>query len=338
MDQKEKLESLLDALLRYFEDFNAQTPYYETSADGKRYVPVIQGDNRSILAFWELLFCREIRALSIAPRSRSKSLNKDALGALRRNVINDKSKSIIQRNLIPHFSNSRGPEVMEAQKNHLLDIIERSIRAKYSKKTKDPRRPEDHFIWEYDLKKKEEITVYLYRLIDLLRESFEGEPASLLDKRYHWFYQMIAQAIEEGIEDDVSEERFFAILSAALVLSLNFVQNPGVNERIQEFLMRYLVPRENREGGGIKPQRREIKKNDDEQALYKSAIFVKRRFGRDVDKGLVEELETIIYALILEITKEVWSSYSLSQKVQVILDEYQEVMELDQELSRDIDR
>ena len=49
-------------------------------------------------------------------------------------------------------------------------------------------------------------------------------------------------------------------------------------------------------------------------------------------------METIIYALILQLTEEVWSKYSLSQKIQVILDEYQEVMELDETLNKELSR
>ena len=339
MNQESKIKSLLDALLRYFEDFNGEVPYFEPTKDGSRYVEVIHGDSRSILTFWELLFCQDINALSIAPRSRSKTLNKDALGALRRNVINDKSQAIIRRNYVPHFSSSRGSVVMEEQKKHLREMVEKSLQAKYSKKTRDPRRSEDHFVWTKDLKSREEVTVYLYQIIDLLREAFQREPSQILNEKYHWFYQLVQDAIEAGIEDDSSEERFFAVLAATLVLSLNFVQDEGVNERIQEFLLRYLAPKTQEEKKKLSfLQKTEREPSDDKQALYKSAIFVKRRFGRDLDQGLVEELETIIYALILQLTEEVWSKYSLSQKIQVILDEYQEVMELDETLNKELSR
>ena len=72
--------------------------------------------------------------------------------------------------------------------------------------------------------------------------------------------------------------------------------------------------------------------------LAKSAIFVNRRFGREMDQDLIDELETIIYALILQLTEEIWTQYTLSQKIQTILEEYQEVMELDEMLSKDLSR
>ena len=122
MNQESKIKSLLDALLRYFEDFNGEVPYFEPTGDGSRYVEAIHGDSHSILTFWELLFCQDINALSIAPRSRNRTLNKDALGALRRNVINDKSQAIIRRNYIPNFSSSRGLTVMEGQKKHKVEM------------------------------------------------------------------------------------------------------------------------------------------------------------------------------------------------------------------------
>ena len=57
-----------------------------------------------------------------------------------------------------------------------------------------------------------------------------------------------------------------------------------------------------------------------------------------MDQDLVEELETIIYALIMEVTREIWSTYSLNQKIQVILEEYQEVTELDETLGMELGR
>ena len=53
---------------------------------------------------------------------------------------------------------------------------------------------------------------------------------------------------------------------------------------------------------------------------------------------MIDELETIIYALILQLTEEIWTQYTLSQKIQTILEEYQEVMELDEMLSKDLSR
>lgn len=337
MNQESKIKSLLDVLLRYFEDLNGEVPYYEQTKDESRYVEAIHGDSRSILTFWELLFCEEIVALSIAPRSRNRTLNKDALGALRRNVINDKSQAIVRRNYVPHLSNSRSPEVMEAQKKHLLEMVERSVRARYSKKTRDPRRPEDRFVWEKDLKSRKEVEVYLYQIIDILREAFQKEPSEILEEKYHWFYRMVQEAIDTGIQDDPSEERFFAILAATLVLSLNFVEDEGINKRIREFLTRYLAKKAPTEKVQ-EPSSGQTKESDDRKALYRSAILVKRRFGREVDQDLVEELETIIYALIMEVTREIWSTYSLNQKIQVILEEYQEVTELDETLGMELGR
>ena len=46
MNQESKIKSLLDALLRYFEDFNGEVPYFEPTKDGSRYVEVIHGDSR----------------------------------------------------------------------------------------------------------------------------------------------------------------------------------------------------------------------------------------------------------------------------------------------------
>lgn len=340
MNQESKIKSLLDALLRYFEDFNGEVPYFEPTGDGSRYVEAIHGDSHSILTFWELLFCQDINALSIAPRSRNRTLNKDALGALRRNVINDKSQAIIRRNYIPNFSSSRGLTVMEGQKKHLRNVVEMSIQAKYSKKTRDPRRTEDRFVWTKDLKSREEVVVYLYQLIDLLRETFQREPMRILNEKYQWFYQLVQEALDASIEDDSSEERFFAVLAAALVLSLNFVQDEGTNEKIREFLLRYLMPKTQKAPKKkFVSHKKEAARTDEERKLLaKSAIFVNRRFGREMDQDLIDELETIIYALILQLTEEIWTQYTLSQKIQTILEEYQEVMELDEMLSKDLSR
>ena len=57
MNQESKIKSLLDVLLRYFEDLHGEVPYYEKTKDESRYVEAIHGDSRSILTFWELLFC-----------------------------------------------------------------------------------------------------------------------------------------------------------------------------------------------------------------------------------------------------------------------------------------
>ena len=39
MNQESKIKSLLDALLRYFEDFNGEVPYFEPIKDGRISTP-----------------------------------------------------------------------------------------------------------------------------------------------------------------------------------------------------------------------------------------------------------------------------------------------------------
>ncbi len=238
-------QSLLNALLECFENLNIDFLVESTINGEDGYQRIINSD---VVTVWETYFCSAIVKLSKSPRRNEASPNPDALRAWRREVVNDKTKSTLLKKFIPTISSKNGHTYIDAQKEHIIHIMELAICAEESTWDID-RKSSDHVkcLYKKKLIKREHILPYIYSKFELLKESFESTPIRIMASRddLKWFSDTVANKIPE-IDNDENERKFAAILAAAMLLSLNIKdkkeisieESIKVDKKIEDYLYR----------------------------------------------------------------------------------------------------
>lgn len=336
-------KTLLQSLLDCFASSKTVIKYViERDSNGhKKYdLPL-----NNVVEWWRLLFSKNIVALSIAPRSHDKQLSKDALSAFVRYIVNDKNKSIVEKNLIPHFKGSHCHDLISGEVSHLGHTIDLGVRAAYSS-------------WDAysdtlpgeKLKESADVQIHYEDAVRFLMQLFCGAPYEILLARYSWFAECIntsTPAIEHYTTNQV-----LTIFACALILCLNITEVSEVNANIESYIKTVISFPENGENNdeGSTPhsnsektepqQRNESRSNQEGVGATSVDVTIRRaalkinlyeiQHGRKpldesaelIIRGIIDSIMADLYDDILSVSAQLWKQFNIEQKAQAILRAY----------------
>lgn len=299
----------------------------------------------NIVEWWKLLFSKNIVALSIAPRSHDKQLSKDALSAFVRYIINDKNKSIVEKNLIPHFKGPHCHDLISGEVSHLEHTIDLGVRAAYSS-------------WDAysdtlsgeKLKESADVQIHYEDAVRFLMQLFCGAPYEILLDRYSWFAECINTSSPEI--DHYSTNQILTIFACALILCLNITEVSEVNANIESYIKSVIslpengethdeesAPRSKNENIGSHQRRESQSKSEKSGSSSMDATILKAalkinlyeiKHGRTpldesaelIIKGIIDSIMADLYDDILSISAQLWNQFNIEQKAQAILKAY----------------
>lgn len=253
---------------------------------------------RDIVTLWEAFFCEEMVQISIAP-NKQKDVDHPSRAALskwKKGDVNNQLKNTILTNFIPQLSVGVGHYIIEAQKDHLVSIIERSECSKKSEWKPDCNG--DKYILKKDLKSRDSLITFIYQRFNQLRELFEDYPLHLIAKKHSWFYSVVEDRIPE-ISNDETEKIFASIFAAAMIMALNVRDKKSdesktsgipegltrkVDNNIENYLKLLLGETEKQGNKPIDDSKSKTKKED----VDKTASGLKRRISSDDVAFIVE--------------------------------------------------
>ena len=186
--------------------------------------------SHDIVTLWETYFCSEMVQISIAPNKKKDVMhpNRNALSNWRKGNVNSQTEKTILTNYIPQLSVNLGHYIINAQRDHLIALIEMSECSKKSEWKKDWNG--DKYLLEEDLKSRDSLVTFIYQRFNQLKESFEDRPLQLMEENYQWFQTIVEDRIPD-INSDETEKVFASIFSAALIMALNIHDNRGEETR-----------------------------------------------------------------------------------------------------------
>lgn len=253
---------------------------------------------RDIVTLWEAFFCAEMVQISIAP-NKQKDVDHPSRAALskwKKGDVNNQLKNTILTNFIPQLSVGVGHYIIDAQKDHLVSIIERSECSKKSEWKPDWNG--DKYILQKDLKSRDSLITFIYQRFNQLRELFEDYPLHLIAKEHSWFYSVVEDRIPE-ISNDETEKIFASIFAAAMIMALNVRDKKSdesktsgipeeltrkVDNNIENYLKLLLGETEKQGNKPIDDSKLKIKKEN----VDKTASGLKRRISSDDVAFIVE--------------------------------------------------
>lgn len=253
---------------------------------------------RDIVTLWEAFFCEEMVQISIAP-NKQKDVDHPSRAALskwKKGDVNNQLKNTILTNFIPQLSVGVGHYIIDAQKDHLVSIIERSECSKKSEWKPDWNG--DKYILQKDLKSRDSLITFIYQRFNQLRELFEDYPLHLIAKEHSWFYSVVEDRIPE-ISNDETEKIFASIFAAAMIMALNVRDKKSdesetsgipeeltrkVDNNIENYLKLLLGETEKKGNKPIDESKSKMKKED----VDKTASGLKRRISSDDVAFIVE--------------------------------------------------
>lgn len=253
---------------------------------------------RDIVTLWEAFFCEEMVQISIAP-NKQKDVDHPSRAALskwKKGDVNNQLKNTILTNFIPQLSVGVGHYIIDAQKDHLVSIIERSECSKKSEWKPDWNG--DKYILQKDLKSRDSLITFIYQRFNQLRELFEDYPLHLIAKEHSWFYSVVEDRIPE-ISNDETEKIFASIFAAAMIMALNVRDKKSdesktsgipeeltrkVDNNIENYLKLLLGETEKKGNKPIDDSKSKMKKED----VDKTASGLKRRISSDDVAFIVE--------------------------------------------------
>lgn len=283
-------ESLLNALFECFEKLNIDFLKEVTINGEDGYQKQTSSD---VVDVWETFFCSAIVKLSKSPRRNEESPNPDALRAWRRGEVNDKTKSTLRKKYIPNISAQNGYTYIDAQKEHIIHILELAICAEESIWNIDKNSIyNEQYLYKKNLIGKESILPYIYSKFAVLKELFEGIPIQIIDSRddIRWFSDTVANKIPV-IDNDENERKFAAVFAAAMILSLNIkdekeipiAESASVDNRIKEYLYRLFG----------EPKKSEVEQTGASLASKESNISIQRISKSNDENAEIKKSELI---------------------------------------------
>ena len=226
-NMSDKKINLFDALWECLEELRLVI-LEKIEAKGKKgYQTILK---RDIVTLWEAYFCPQMVEISIAPNKREdvNRPNRNALGQWKNGNINNQIEKTILTNYIPQLSGNLGHIIIDAQRDHIIGLVEMSERYKKSEKTTDSNG--DKYLLEEELKSRDSLVTFIYQRFNQLKESFEDRPLQLMEENYQWFQTIVEDRIPD-INSDETEKVFASIFSAALIMALNIHDNRGEETR-----------------------------------------------------------------------------------------------------------
>ncbi len=342
IEEKTLMQSLLDC----FSSSKTVIKYVvEKETDGrKKYeIPL-----NNVEEWWKLLFSKNIVALSIGPRSQTKTLSRDALSAFVRHVVNDKNKSILEKNLVPHFRGPHCRELISGEVSHLEQTIDLGVRA-----AKSVWPPRSDTLPGERLKASDEVQIHYEDAIRFLMQLFCGAPYEILLARYAWFAACIRTSAP--IVEHYTTHQVLSIFACALILCLNIEETADINTNIESYIRSVIpLPEEEAQPGGeaapqgrayaaervgygmVQPQKESPAAADMELTINRAAFKINhyeiRKNGKPLDennenakyitKEIIDAYLADVYNDILGISAQVWTAFNIEQKTQAILIAY----------------
>lgn len=236
MSETVKEKTLLQSLLDCFSASKTMIEYvFEREVNGqKRYeLPLT-----NVVDWWKIIFSKDIVSLSIAPRSHDKQINKDTLSAFVRSIVNDKNKSVVEKNIIPHLEGTRCIDIISGEVSHLEHTIDLGVRAKYSPWVSSSDR-----LSSEEMKASEEVRIHYDDAVRFLMQLFCGEPYDILLNKYAWLAECI-DASELNVEH-YSTNQILSVFACALILCLNITEVPEINNNITTYIKSVIVQSDN---------------------------------------------------------------------------------------------
>ena len=345
IEEKTLLQSLLDC----FSSSKTVIKYvFEREINGHRKYEL---PLNNVVEWWRLLFSKNIVALSIAPRSHDKQLSKDALSAFVRYIVNDKNKSIVEKNMIPHFKGSHCQDLISGEVSHLEHTIDLGVRAAHSS-------------WDLysdtlpseKLKESADVQIHYEDAIRFLMQLFCGTPYEILMEKYSWFAECIntsAAAIE-----NYTSNQILTVFACALILCLNITDVSEVNKNIETYVKYVISHHENAEdvedGTATRKelQQREISPATRETPVSSSIDVTIRKAALKINlyeiqhgrkpldesaeliiRGIIDSIMANLYDDILSVSAQLWNQFNIEQKAQAILKAYVHELSSIQDLS-----
>ena len=227
MPDKGKEMTLLQSLLDCFSASKTMIKYViERERNGHIEYELPLND---IKAWWQLLFSRDLVALSVAPRSHDKQLSKDALSAFVRHTVNDKNKSIVEKNLIPHLKGARCAGLISDEVSHLEHTIDLGVRAANS-----PWGKYSDSILSAKMKESADIQVYYEDAVRFLMQLFFEVPYKILKTDYSWFADCVD--VSKDSAEKYTTTQIITVFACALILCLNVQDDPSINKNIESYI------------------------------------------------------------------------------------------------------
>lgn len=340
MPKKQEETTLLQSLFDCFASSKTVIRYvFERESDGhvKYTLPL-----NNVIDTWELVYSKSIVSLSIAPRSHSKKLSKDSLSAFTRHDFNDKNKSIVEKNILPHFSGPKCSDLLSEEVLHLNHTIDLGVRAAQS----PWERYADSLPGE-KLKGSEEVQIFFDDAVSFLMHLFLGEPYEILSRKYPWFARIVSPAGNPEIQR-FSNQQVLSLFACALVLSLNVTDSAQINDNIDAFLRSVFSG----ELSGSDPEEASppAKKEEEEPPHTASASFGsaprtdnddvirvaskmihfrdKRhpKIGAEMEleiRDIIDDLEQGVYEDFFGISAKLWEEYDKKTRAQTIYNIYE---------------
>lgn len=342
MPEKNEEMTLLQSLLDCFASSRSMIKYvmeHEVKGHMRYELPL-----NNVVEWWKLLFSKNLVALSIAPRSHDKKLSKDTLSAFVRHVMNDKNKSVMERNMLPHLGGARYQEMITEEISHLEHTIDLGVRSAHS--------PWDKFSDSLSgerLKKSEDVQIYYDDAVRFLMELFLGAPYEILLRDYKWFADCVGNMT--GVED-YTQEQILATFACALILCLNVTDSPQINANIESYIRSVFEPgekstKEKTDSSEAvhepeEPPDVSVMEGTIKRAALKINMYELSKGRKPLDEGVELVIDGIIdsilmdlYVDILGVSAQLWKAFDIEQKAQTILRAYVHELSSIRDLSND---
>lgn len=337
MPETTKETTLLHSLLECFSSSKTVIRYViEKDRDGKL---VYEVPAENYVEWWPILFSKNLVSLSIAPRSHDKSLSKDALSAFVRKVINDKNKSIFEKNLKPRLAGAKCCDLIVEEVDHLSHTIEMGVRAFHS-----PYDPYKQEIPAKDLKGADEVQIFISEAIEFLEQLFLGEPFEILSHENNWFVDCIPD-LEKDESRHFTKKQILSMLACALIISLNITNQPEINDNVMNYISEVFSDKpkapeassanasttETRGAVPVSESHETIYADEDQEVLRKTSMLISRSTKVPVDDSLLKEVTDIIDAW-KKSSMHIWKTLTEKQKIFVIRKDYFDLLDLEKEM------
>lgn len=337
MPESTKEATLLHALLECFSASKTTIRYViEKEREGKL---VYEVPAENYVDWWPILFSKNLVALSIAPRSHDQSLSKDALSALVRKVLNDKSKSIFEKNLKPRLAGTKCCDLIVEEVDHLSHTIELGVRAFHS-----PYGPYQQEIPAKDLKGADEVQIFINEAIEFWEQLFLDKPFQILSQNNDWFVNCIPD-LEESKTPHYSKHQVLSMIACALIIGLNITDCQQINANLANYIKNVFTqeteekPAESKKDNSTSPtpQHPNVHPskyiNEEEEVKRKARILIAKRTNQADPEN--EELKDEVQRIATSWKKSreyIWKNLAEKQKIQTIVEEYLFLREVEKEI------
>ena len=352
MSGSEKAITLLQSLFECFDNAQSLIMFvFKEEFEGriKYTIPL-----KNIKDSWKLIYSKSLVTLSIAPRSHDKMLSDDALGSIKRHVINDKNKSIIKR-IAPLLAKTQCSEILNEEIEHLMVTVDLGVRIKESFRGPRKSNGERDYYTPNDIKTSDDVHILFDEAIHFLMGLFMDKPYEVLKLDYPWFAEIISPA-ENGDINSFSNEQVLAIFASALVLCFNIPHkevNPihqEINGRIDNFLRAVIHTAPDSKSSGIIPENNtiegtlypasnssstvispELKDHTDVIRVAAQMIHfgdknhpeLGARLEIDITDTIIPSFEEGVYEVFLGISAKAWADYNKTLRAKAIFLAYE---------------